>query len=342
MRFTTLVLTGILAVCDGSAAQEEVDPKVLDELDRLANGLEEAETGWLLYEQVLNDFQEPPRGTYYACKNVPGSPGWKHLATWLDENRNALPMLVKASHRSRYGMSYHPRTDSRQQIAIVSLHHNRLLLNLLCAAAREAEAHGLLDQAIEYVRSAYRIGKQISDRPMMIDQTIGLALVGIPARELRRLLVAQADALSTDQIDAISADPLLTFLPRPAEEVLRVEQSLFPEHYQVAETMNHYDSWSRAQQEGITFQIDATRAVLEIIRYRHVNKRYPESLDVFDTGVLSDSDRYRYSPPKGTRGFILYSVGEDGEDHLFPPNWDDLAAGKTRGRGYTRVIIPVR
>ncbi len=163
----------------GLFAQEHVDPAVLDKLDSITISSMESENGWPLYKEVLTHFRQPPAGAYFALKNVPGSPDWKPLAAWLNDNRSILPKLVMASHRARYGMSYHPNAEFAGPIATVNLLYTRYLVNLLCVAAREAEADGLLDRAIEYVHSAYRIGAQIVDRPTFSDQATGFALIGI-------------------------------------------------------------------------------------------------------------------------------------------------------------------
>ena len=119
------------------------------------------------------------------------------------------------------------------------------------------------------------------------------------------------------------------------------EQMLFPRHYADDQLIRLMDWTLRKQQQSITSQIHATRAVLAIIGYRSANGRYPESLDAVESGLLEDADRYRYSPP-GTHGLVLYRLEEDGEDIFGSMSLDDLAAGRIH-RAYAQLlIVPVR
>jgi len=312
MRSTAVLL--LLASCAGETAPT-VQPEALDQLDQLA-GCGTADSAWPQYQDILRRLRPPAEGIAFACRIVPGHERWQLLADWLQANRELLPLLEGASCKLHYGMSHHPAPGDPSPVARLALHQNRTLANLLCAAAREAEAADDLTRATALVHAAIRLGQQIARRPLLVDRTIGVSLTGIAGRELRRLLYAQAGRWTRADLQALSDQSLVTHTVRPAEQTQRAEQLIGGTTDAAA--MQRVEDTALSEMEQV-------RAVLALASFRHLYDRFPDRLEHLGPAVAA-IPHLRYLPPRGARGPLLYLVIEDDIDPFAvqgPANLED-------------------
>lgn len=309
----------LLAACGRTGPSTEVQPDAIATLDAMAGCGDADGCAWPLYQALLKDLHEPARGTNFACSAVPGNSEWQRLGTWLGQNRDLLPALLEATAKPHFGMSHRPQAGSGGTVANVDMLPMRMCANLLCAAARDSEGRGELDEALGYVDAVARLALQLAARPLVNDRSLGLAVYGIAGRECRRLLFAQAANWSAAQVEAFAASPLLELKPRATTEALRAERLLTKDEPRLGRVID--ESEAGAQRE-----LQQVRAVMALVAYRQQQGSFPDGID--DLGEeIAGMRRLRYLPPTATRGPVLYYLKTDGADPLQdapPEEWDPL------------------
>ncbi|KPK80528.1 MAG: hypothetical protein AMJ81_11940 [Phycisphaerae bacterium SM23_33] len=136
----------------------------------------------------------------WASKDMPG------LAKWLDANAKALDLLVAATDRPRYYVPLVSESDPPRVLDVVMPPMGLLQCasRALTARAMRRLHEGQIQGAWSDILAAHRLGRLLSQRPILLDKVVGVGFEQRAARAATRL--AGSGRLTAPQAERMLAD----------------------------------------------------------------------------------------------------------------------------------------
>ncbi len=238
------------------------------------------------------------------------------LAEWLDSNRTAIDLALRAADMPEYYMPFF-RGDSDVLLAALlpTLAHHRQMARMLAADAARLKAGGDADAAIGHLVATQRMAHQVGNGKTLIEGLVGYAVAGLAERNL--LQFANDESVPADAI-------------AQAAGALEELEASFPS----------FDEMVLAEGEWATSFVDdvmTAPGTLQILGMASVGEMNPGPRGPWDK--FAESIRRLYLPDRGIKRRMRQhyqtlaaatrvrddgSVGTIEEDKLFEniPAWD--------------------
>ncbi|MFZ2147882.1 MAG: hypothetical protein WAV28_11740, partial [Sedimentisphaerales bacterium] len=199
------------------AVIDEKDRRRVEELARKIDELLQNKKLWN-YQEKRQDVQVEVYGIFYKFlekKYNELTVEQRNIAErWLQEQNDALELIIEGSRRPYYWRTYGGRGNKTEMMGILlpNLQVFRNLARSLRWRAWLRAEQGRFEDAFNDMKSCYRLGRHLKGNKFSIEQLVGIALEAISVQTIR-------DIIGNYEIDPM----VLTDLQRDFEQIIAIE-----------------------------------------------------------------------------------------------------------------------
>jgi len=187
-----LILCLVIYVAWFLSGKPEITTDYVSELNLVVRpSADESLNARALYEKAIELYEKSESeisGILLKRHNQVTAEDKRLITNWLAENKEIVDLLRAGNAKPYYWQQYEGDVEPMRVLSMRDLSMFRKLAWVLCWRAEFRAANGDYEQVFEDIKCIYRLGQHLRGDKPLVEQLVGMAIVGLAIERLRDIL----------------------------------------------------------------------------------------------------------------------------------------------------------